>query len=67
MYIFLKTLFYHVLPQVMTHINLGRSTALVCDSGDLYTKVVSVHDGYCLNKSSKCVPLGGSTLSGKIK
>lgn len=46
---------------------LGRSTALVCDSGDLNTKVVSVHDGYCLYKSAKCVPLGGSSLSANIR
>lgn len=45
----------------------GRSTALVCDSGDTYTRVVSVHDGYCLYKSARTVPYAGATLTENIK
>ncbi len=41
----------------------GRSTALVLDSGDTYTRAVSVHDGFCLYKSAKSIPYGGSNLS----
>ena len=47
--------------------NLGRSTALVCDSGDTYTKVVSVHDGYCLYKSARSIPYAGASLTSSIK
>jgi len=46
---------------------IGRSTALVCDSGDTYTKVVAVHDGYCLYKSARSIPYAGSTLTSNIR
>ncbi len=40
---------------------------MVCDSGDTYTRVVPVHDGYCLYKSSRTVPFGGETVTKSIK
>jgi actin-related protein len=36
---------------------------LVCDSGDSYSRVVSVHDGYCLTKSARYVPYAGDYLT----
>jgi actin-related protein len=51
------------LPLVLNSIILGRSTALVCDSGDSYSRVVSVHDGYCLTKSARYVTYAGDYLT----
>lgn len=45
----------------------GRSTALVCDSGETYTRVTPVHDGFCLYKSSKSIPYGGSTVTQSVR
>lgn len=46
---------------------IGRSTALVCDSGDTYTRFVAVHDGYCLYKSSRSIAYAGSTITNSIR
>jgi actin-related protein len=68
MFILLKIQFYHVSLQVnWIFYILGRSTALVCDSGDSYTKIVAVHDGYCLYKSAKTIPYAGNTLTQNIR
>lgn len=40
---------------------------MVCDSGDSYTRVVAVHDGYCLYKSSRSVAYAGATLTSNIR
>ena len=45
----------------------GRSTALVCDSGETYTRVVAVHDGFCLHKSARSIPYAGATLTQSIR
>ena len=45
----------------------GRSTALVVDSGEFSTRVVGVHEGFTLNKSSKIIPYGGHTLNRQIE
>ena len=63
MFIFWNLLYFLALQLVKILITLGRSTALVCDSGDAYTRVVSVHDGYCLTKSARYVPYAGDYLT----
>jgi len=58
---------YFLKNPVLACFATGRSTALVCDSGETYTRVVPVHDGFCLYKSSKSVPYGGSTVTQSVR
>lgn len=44
----------------------GRSTALVVDSGELSTRVSSVHEGFILNKTAKIIPYGGKNISHQL-
>ncbi len=67
MFISWKIQSYHASLQVNLKIISGRSTALVCDSGDTYTRVVAVHDGYCLYKSARSIAYAGSTLTNSIR
>lgn len=55
------------MQQVNIDLIQGRSTALVCDSGETYTRVVPVHDGFCLYKSSKSIPYGGSSVTQSVR
>lgn len=43
--------------------HLGRSSALVVDSGHNFTRSVAVHEGFCLNKSARVVAYGGKHVS----
>lgn len=57
---------YFLKSPVLSCFATGRSTALVLDSGDTFTRAVSVHDGFCLTKSAKWLPKGGRTISKEI-
>lgn len=46
---------------------LGRSTALVIDSGESFTRSVAVQEGFCLYKSTKVFPYGGKHLNRDLK
>jgi len=59
--------FCHVLPQVNNIIILGRSTALVFDSGAYSSSATTVHDGFALGKTTKKCPYGGETFTKEIE
>ena len=52
---------------VLSCFSTGRSTALVVDSGDNFTRTVAVHEGFCLLKSVRVAPYGGSQLGKQIE
>lgn len=45
----------------------GRSSALVLDSGENFTRSVAVHEGFCLGKSARVVPHAGRELSLEVE
>lgn len=58
---------FYLKSPVLSCFATGRSTALVVDSGENYTRSVAVHEGYCLLKSARVAPYGGSHLSRDIE
>lgn len=51
------------LPLPSCSFAIGRSTALVVDSGSTHTSVVPVHDGYALRGAFVSTPLGGDYVT----
>lgn len=58
---------FYLKSPVLSCFSTGRSTALVVDSGANFTRTVAVHEGFCLLKSLRVAPYGGSQLSQHIE
>ena len=51
---------------VLSSFACGRSTAIVLDSGALYTTATPVHDGYALQKCTLRNNIGGTTITERL-
>ena len=55
--------FYVCTQAVLALYASGRTTGLVCDSGDGVTHIVVVYDGYCLQHATSRLNIAGRDLT----
>lgn len=50
-------------PAALSFYSAGRTTGIVCDSGDGVTQILPIYDGFKINHGMRKIPIGGRNIT----